>query len=853
MALAMSLSPWGAAAAGLFYALSPRMMAEVGVRSAEILPTAVIPWVLLPVLHVASGRLRPRTGALVSALAFTFMGGVNATATVAPLPLVAIFVFWAVRRRAAPRSFAVTWCAAIAAVSVWWLMSLVWLGRYSPPFFDYVEDAPTTTFTSGFEPALRGSNNWVNYIVVAGRAWWPAGHQVSFEPWLIGATGVLVVLGLVGLATYRGVYRGPLLLSAALGLVCLTIGHTGPWSSPVSEMVQTMLDGAGAPLRNIAKADPLLRVPVAIGLAAALPVFAAWSGRLLRGQRLRRDARLAVVALVGGCLLAMSSPAFFGHTRTPGWSSFPEDWTRAAAFLDRQPEAGATWVVPGTGFGIQRWGWTMEEPMQVIGSRPWLTRSQVPLTPAASIRMQTALEGLIETGSGSPYLGEMLQRIGIRFVVVRHDLKSRIADAPISPLVSIALARSRGIEKVAQFGALGAGPALEVFEISGKPSTSFRVRDVGDTLTVASGVEDAMTAVGAGMVGADQGLVVRGDSGWSRPADIVGDGYRHRERNFGRVHDTESAVMARGDPYQGGRKVANYPGAPGSEPVVARYGGLRRITASTSSGYARVIGPVRPENGPFAAVDGDPYTYWQSGYLTYPRNQWLDLVLDGPTNVPQVRIQTPVEYDERPVVRSWRVTVGSVHKTVDVDPRTGTAVARMGEAQGSSIHIEVNRAVQRHRTDPVSVSEVAVKGLHFRRTLALPGCRSSGTPTSCSTHAQRPARACRRCSVPTARRTALERARRPSGSIAPSQWSMRAAGTWTDWLWRVLPRKPTRLRSHLAAFGPGQPRGTTRIRPWRLRWRWTAIPRRSGSPRRRMVTRPCDSSSRGPGGSNGSG
>ncbi len=28
--------------------------------------------------------------------------------------------------------------------------------------------------------------------------------------------------------------------------------------------------------------------------------------------------------------------------------------------------AGAAWVVPGSGFGIQTWGWTMEEPMQVL-------------------------------------------------------------------------------------------------------------------------------------------------------------------------------------------------------------------------------------------------------------------------------------------------------------------------------------------------------------------------------------------------------------------------------------------------------------------------------------------------------
>ncbi|MBV9832565.1 MAG: DUF3367 domain-containing protein, partial [Marmoricola sp.] len=576
LALALSMRPWAAAAAGLAYGLGPRMVAELGVRSAEILPAAVTPWVLLPVVLVISGRMRPLTGALLSALAVTFMGAVNATATLAPLPLVAIFIGWAVLRRAVRPWFALQWLCAVGAVSLWWMASLVWLGRFSPPFFDYVEDAPTSTFTSGFEPAIRGAGNWVDYIVVAGRAWWPAGYQVSYDPWQVAAGGLVAMVGLLGLALYRGDFRAPLLLSAALGVVCLTLGHTGPWESPLSHGVQAFLDGAGAPLRNVHKADPLLRVPLALGLASALGRWGTLGARSSRGW-LRRGARPAVALAVAASLVALGAPVLAGHLRTPGWKHLPQDWLAASAFLDQQKAPGATWVVPGTGFGIQRWGWTMEEPLEVLGRRPWITRSQVPLTPAASIRMQTALEGFIETGSGSPYLGDMLQRIGVHFILVRHDLDARIADAPISSLVSIALARSRGIHKVAQFGTAGAGPALEVFEVDGPASTGFRVRDVADTLTIGSGVEDAVTAIGAGMVGSDQAVVVRGDSGWERPVDILGDGYRKTERNFGRVHDTESEVMSPTDRYTGGRKIPNYPDAPGAEPVTARYLGFRGV------------------------------------------------------------------------------------------------------------------------------------------------------------------------------------------------------------------------------------------------------------------------------------
>ena len=118
-----------------------------------------------------------------------------------------------------------------------------------------------------------------------------------------------------------------------------------------------------------------------------------------------------------------------------------------------------------------------------------------------------------------------------------------------STLVALALARSPGIERVATFGELDFGPAIEVFEVQnafgGSPAGSlpFDVRDVADTVTVASSVEDAIVAVGAGRVGDDQAMVVRGDTEWDEPADIQGDQYRRRERAFGRVHQAESNVM----------------------------------------------------------------------------------------------------------------------------------------------------------------------------------------------------------------------------------------------------------------------------------------------------------------------
>src|SRR5690348_10484315 len=168
----LGIKAWPAWAAGVCYALSPRMLSEIGVRSAELNPMAVLPWVLLPVLLVLRGRISERTGALLSATAFLCSGAVNGTATLAPLPLVAIVMVWGIRRGRTRWRLLGWWFALIAVVSVWWMSALLHLQGYSPPFFDYVEDARATTGTAGFDSTLRGMSYWIGYLTTGGRPTW---------------------------------------------------------------------------------------------------------------------------------------------------------------------------------------------------------------------------------------------------------------------------------------------------------------------------------------------------------------------------------------------------------------------------------------------------------------------------------------------------------------------------------------------------------------------------------------------------------------------------------------------------------------------------------------------------------
>ncbi|HET6692968.1 MAG TPA: alpha-(1-_3)-arabinofuranosyltransferase family protein, partial [Pedococcus sp.] len=145
--------------AGLAFALSPRMLTTLGPISIEAWPSALAPWVLLP-LVIGSTRGSPRRAAALSALAIAMVGGVNAAATAAVLPLGA---WWLLTRTPGPRrrSMMIWWPVFTTLGTLWWLVPLFVMGAYSPPFLDYIEAADNTTFPTTLFDALRGTSNWV--------------------------------------------------------------------------------------------------------------------------------------------------------------------------------------------------------------------------------------------------------------------------------------------------------------------------------------------------------------------------------------------------------------------------------------------------------------------------------------------------------------------------------------------------------------------------------------------------------------------------------------------------------------------------------------------------------------------
>ena len=767
--------------AGLAYALAPRTVGLVGVLSAEALPAAVLPWVVLPLVHAVSGRWTPARAAGLSGLAFLMVGGINATASVAILPLPALLI---VLGRGPGPGFrlrlAAWWSAAVLAASAWWVLPLLVLGRYSPPFLDVIETSRATTGPLGWANVARGLDDWLFFVVVDGRPWWTGAAQLASSPALVAATAAVAALGFVGLLHRRMPARLPLAASALLGTLLMVLGHDGGvLASPLAGITRDLLDGGLAPLRNVHKLDPIVRLPLALGLAHLVGVLVArrWTDTSRVRRRLRRRRRLALagaaVATAVALLVASAWPFVAGTARQAGWTEVPVEWRQAATYLGAHADEGSTWVLPGSGFGRQTWGRTVDEPIQPLARAAWVTRSQVPLVPQQTMRYLDALEARVSDGRGSPALADALARAGIGHVLLRHDLAAGVTSAPSAQRVGAALRQSGGLTLVESFDDDDGRSRIDLYRVE-RPVDLVDLTPVEEVTRVSGAPDDVIGLLEGGVVAPDRPtqLVATG----AADVDAVGDAFQRRERQFGRTYDAVGPLLGADEAYRQERAVHDYAGPPGVDRVTATSASGARATASSSSGFTDSVGPVRPELGPAAAVDGSLETMWRSAPLTDPVRQWLEVTLPSPRPVEHVDVRAAVDGFTGIPVRRVKVTAGEQTVEQAVDPESGFARVRLSGAPVSSVRVSVSAVRGGAPTGVVALREVTVPGVDAVQQAVLPGAVAPGTDLH--VRADRGRRACTgtnetlRCAPELARvsdeSTGLHRVFR---TTAPGTWT----------------------------------------------------------------------------------
>lgn len=613
-------SPTARLIGGVAFALSPRMLSVIGPSSIEIWPAAVAPWVLVP-LVIGLRRGDPRRYAVLAALAVAAIGGVNAVATAAVLPLGVLLLVLA-QPGPRRRTLMLWWPLATIAATAWWTIPLVLLGRYSPPFLDYIESATTTTFAATPFDALRGTTNWLSYLDPTQ----DAGFRLIAVAIVILNSVVLVALGTWGLARRDHPARAWLVACLVTGLVLVTLGHVGSGGWGAAGW-QSLLDGALAPLRNTHKFDVVVRLPLVLGLVHLVTVA---TRSAVESRRRAGAVVLTVAALLGATAPALTTDL----ARDGSFEEVPGYWTEAVDWLSSRAEDQNTLMLPGSAFGDYLWGRPRDEVIQALGTSPWSVRNAVPLTPPGAIRSLDAFENAFATGRGSPALSDHLVRSGIRYLLVRSDLAAPGATDP--ELVYSTLSSTPGVSSVASFGPdvgsppsqdadgqivfVNGGlqtlhPAIEVFEVEGADATQARTQPLS-TLPAVFG-SPAAALVQNGLLPEDTDFLLSQDV----PSELVPgrvvltDTDRRQEVAFGRVPDGRSATLTRQDRYRIDRPVHDYvaPGQAATQ-TVATLLGAETLTASSSVSDVTQA-QIDPAGSPWAAFDDDATTAWEAGDL----------------------------------------------------------------------------------------------------------------------------------------------------------------------------------------------------------------------------------------------
>ncbi|NYF55853.1 arabinofuranan 3-O-arabinosyltransferase [Micromonospora purpureochromogenes] len=729
--------------AGVAFALSPRILTQLGWSSVESWPSAVAPWVLIPLVGLARGGPLRRAVA-GSAFAVACAGGVNATAVFAVVPLALLWLatLRPVRRRITALA---AWCGAVALATAWWLVPLLVLGRYSPPFLDYIESARFTTSVTDPVTVLRGASYWVAYLSDPFGPTLPAGAELANDRVFVAATLVVALLGVVGLSRPGMPHRRFLVTGLLLGVALVGLGHVGNLPNVVAGPEREFLDGVGAPLRNVHKFDVLLRLPLTLGVAHLLGLLI----RLARTVPARRRRRAAAVAwLAAGvavtAVVGVASPALSGGLATPrGVTKVPGYWSEAADWLDAHTGRGRVLVVPGARFPSYDWGNTTDEITQPLLEGRWAVRNAIPFTPPTTIRLLDAVEAALATGDGSAGLADLLARSGVSHVLFRADLDHGRSDTARPAVVRQALQRSPGLTLVAGFGPVRGGGApdgvyrdhgldvptlaLEVFRVD-RPVDPVVAYNAGDVTTVVGGPESLLEMAAAGQLTAAPTMLA-GDAPDATGPVTITDGLRRRDVSFGRLRDNTSATLTASDPFDVPAPAHDYlPDWGADQTTVARYDGISAVLASSSRSQVGVRGGARPEHQPFAALDGDPGTSWQSAPDTPGTDQWLEVTLAAPTRIRQVRVRFDLGADTVPT----KVVVTAGYESVAVESFGDSMTFELpGVHATRDLRIAVEATIgQRPGSGTVGISEIEIPGLRTGRTLAMAAPPATDRPAT---------------------------------------------------------------------------------------------------------------------------
>jgi arabinofuranan 3-O-arabinosyltransferase len=745
------------AAAGLAYALSPIALSMLGELSGEFLPMAMLPWILLPLAGAARGLVSPARAAARSAVAVALCGGINAASTFAVLVPALIYVLVFARPRSSPSRWRLLawWAPAALLATSWWLVPLLLLARYGVSFLPYTESAAVTTSVTSLSDVLRGTSDWISYLNLTGQPWWPLGFRIAtgWLPTLL--TGLLAAAGLAGLIVRRPrvpaggaavpdglaapaariAERRFLLLSVIAGVVIIGTAHVSSLGNPLAGPLDSLINGPASPFRNLWKFDPMIRLPVAFGLAHLLTTRRP-------GHVLSRVLGPALFAAVGLAIAVVAGLAYLSGLATPGsFGAIPPYWTQAAGWLNAHAGHQGVLVEPGAPFGQYLWGTPLDDVLSPLTSADYARRDLSDIGSAGNERLLDAIDQQLAAGDGSAGLTDLLARMGVTYLVIRNDLDRSVLNGAWPARIHQALAESPGITRVARFGTFVGSfapdnavshfdapyPPVEIYEVAGADAVA-TVQPAAGTLRVYGGPESLLTLAGENLLGpSGSSPVLLNDDGPGQPVagSVVSDSLRRRARSFGAIRGSYSPTLTAAEPAATIEAADDF-----TEPgwaryqSVARYAGIAGVTASSSVTDVTAI-PGQWSSGrlPYAAVDGNVFTRWESGSWTGPVGQWIQLSFDAAVDPRTISAAFDASFASGPPVMQVRISTAAGQATDAVQITSSMQPLRVPPGPTRWLRITVTGLALRPVLPTgaqVGIYDIAVPGVHPARTIVAP-------------------------------------------------------------------------------------------------------------------------------------
>ena len=739
---------WSRLAGGVAYACSPLLLAQIH-DSSYVMPAVLLPWVMVPLVRSFHGELTSGSAAARSGVAVLFMGGINASATFAVLLLPLVWFLTRRPLRAHARLFGL-WLLAVAAATAWFVIPLLLEGRYGFSFLPYTELSTNTTGNTFVPEVLRGAGIWTSFGGTPVLS--SAGDLIESAPAVIVATSIAAGAGLFGLARRDMPERQWLGVAVVAVTVLVCAGYWGHLGGPFAPQVHRVFDGAFSAFRNVYKFQPVITLPLVLGLVNALTIAGRACRNLTRSPRTLVTGGLVVCALA---VLSVSAAPLPTNKVYPegSFSALPSYWQHAVSWLNARGGTSTTLVLPGTNFADSTWGTSLDQPIEVLATVPWANRSIMPYGSIGTLQYLDAIDQVLTGQQPVPGLAAYLASAGVRYVLVENDLTPADTQSPPPVVMRQVLGQESGLERVSHFGPLvhktdaGAGleteydpsgvtrsiHALEVYRVVSPQNhdplvTTYPAKS---GIVVSGGPKGILAAANAGLL-RGQAVALAGDPlgpTFAQPTWVDADTQQRRETQYTNLYNNESSLLAAGTP--AGKPPDQWIVVPGDshETTLALHGAAQVSASSFGPTFGEAPGQQPLEA--FLADANQGGGAWQATPAD-PR-PWIQIRFDHSVPLSAITL-TPLTGRIQTAVTKVQISTarGTVTDRLRFEAKPQTVRTPAGRSSWLRVTLIGLRTPQGvPETSAPGLAHIAIPGVSVTQTWITPsdGPATLGTPT----------------------------------------------------------------------------------------------------------------------------